>query len=300
MTIGVVVLAYGSPRAIDDLPDYYRHIRGGREPSPGQLAEVRSRYEAIGGSPLRDRTEAQARALAAALGEGGGAAVAVGYKHAPPFVEDAVTDVAGRGANRIVALPMTPHHSPATVGAYLDRARRAAPRGVEVVTVGSWHADPALVAFLADAVGAGLARLPERTKVLFSAHSLPKQVVAGDPYPRLVAETASAVAAAAGLDRWAGWSLTWQSAGLTGEGWLGPDLLGTIGDLASTGRADGVLVCPCGFAADHLEVLYDLDHEAARVADAAGLAFGRTAVVNDDPQVIAALAGRVLAAVEAR
>ncbi len=97
-----------------------------------------------------------------------------------------------------------------------------------------------------------------------------------------------------GLDRWAGWSMAWQSAGATPEPWRGPDILEVIRDLAATGRADGILVCPQGFVADHLEVAYDLDIEARKVADEVGLAFARTRVLNDDPAVFAALADHVL------
>ncbi len=104
------------------------------------------------------------------------------------------------------------------------------------------------------------------------------------------------MAEAVGLDRWAGWSLCWQSAGRTADPWRGPDVLEVIDDLAATGRADGVLVCPQGFVSDHLEVVYDLDLEARARAEERGLVFGRTRVVDDDPAVLAALAQRVQAA----
>jgi len=104
------------------------------------------------------------------------------------------------------------------------------------------------------------------------------------------------VAEKAGLDQWAGWGLAWQSAGRTPERWRGPDVLAVLDDLAGTGRAEGVLVCPQGFVADHLEVLYDLDVQAAERASALGLAFARTRSLNDDPAVLGALADRVRAA----
>ena len=123
-----------------------------------------------------------------------------------------------------------------------------------------------------------LAALPERTKVLFTAHSLPERALVDDPYPdQLRSVGAARWPSAVGLDRWAGWSLAWQSAGRTPEPWRGPDILEVIRDLAATGRADGVLVCPQGFVSDHLEVVYDLDIEARAVADEVGLAFARTA-----------------------
>jgi ferrochelatase len=145
-------------------------------------------------------------------------------------------------------------------------------------------------------VRARLEELPARTKVLFTAHSLPQRVVAGgDPYADQLQETAEAVADRVGLTPWSTWAVAWQSAGRTSDPWLGPDVLEVLRDLAGTGRADGALVCPCGFVSDHLEVLYDLDLEAKALADQLGLAFARTPVLNDDPTVLGALADRVLA-----
>ena len=159
----------------------------------------------------------------------------------------------------------------------------------------SWSDEPAYLDFLARAVTDGLAALPAGTKVLFTAHSLPERVLDGDPYPEELRRSAAAVAARVGLDRWAGWSICWQSAGATPEPWRGPDVLDVLHDLAATGRATGVLVCPQGFVSDHLEVLYDLDVQAAGLAAELGLPFARTRVLNDDPSVLGALADRVLA-----
>ena len=122
----------------------------------------------------------------------------------------------------------------------------------------------------------------------------------GDPYPDELRATADAVAAAAGLAPWTDWGVAWQSAGRTPEPWLGPDIL--HGD-RRPGRRAAPPACssaPCGFVADHLEVLYDLDIEARRRAEAAGLAFARTPCVNDDPAVLGALADRVVAAALSR
>jgi ferrochelatase len=119
-------------------------------------------------------------------------------------------------------------------------------------------------------------------------------VLVGDPYPDQLWASASDVARRAGFRRWPDWALVWQSAGRTAEPWRGPDVRDVIRELALTGRSDGVLVCPQGFASDHLEILYDLDIEARRVAEEAGLAFGRTRSVNDNPAVMRALADLVI------
>jgi ferrochelatase len=227
--------------------------------------------------------------------------MAMGHKHAPPFVEDGVAELAEPAGedpvDRIVGLVLAPHWSRASVGEYHERAAaRTAELGIAYLGIDSWYDEPAWRDAQAERVRSARALLPEATKVLFTAHSLPERVLADDPYPDQLRESAEAVADRVGLGRWAGWSLAWQSAGRTPEPWRGPDILAVIRDLAATGRADGVCVCPQGFVSDHLEVRYDLDVEACGVAEASGLAFARTRSVNDDPAVLAALADRVVAA----
>jgi ferrochelatase len=293
-------MAYGTPTALQDVEAYYTHIRRGSAPTPEQLADLVRRYDAIGGtSPLAERTEAQRTALAAALEARapGRCRVVLGQKHATPFIEDAVSALAGDGVTDVVGLVLAPHFSGFSVGQYQDRlATAAAEHGLRAAAIESWHLEPSYLAFLTAAVRDGLASMPERTKVLFTAHSLPERVLVDDPYPDQLHASARAVAEAAGLDRWAGWALGWQSAGRTPEPWRGPDILEIVRDLAATGAADGVLVCPQGFVSDHLEVVYDLDIEAEAVADEVGLRFARTRVLNAEPTVFGALADRVLAA----
>lgn len=300
--IGVVVMAYGTPATPDDVEAYYTHIRRGRPPSPEQLADLRRRYDALGGtSTLAARTRDQLAALTTALDERapGRFRVALGQKHAAPFIEDGVAELAAAGADRIVGLVLAPHFSKASVGEYQARAgEAAAAAGVGFTAIERWHDLPAYRSFLAEAVTDALASLPERTKVVFTAHSLPERVLVDDPYPDELWASAHAAATALGLGRWDGWSVAWQSAGATPEPWRGPDVLAVIRELAATGRADGILVCPQGFVADHLEVAYDLDLEAQAVADDAGIAFARTRVLNDDPVVLGALADRVVALAE--
>ena len=295
---GVVVMAYGTPASPDDVEAYYTHIRRGRPPTPELLRDLQARYDAIGGtSPLAARTEAQRAGLQRALDAvaPGRFRVALGQKHAAPFIEDAVAALADAGATSLVGLVLAPHYSALSVGEYLARAGHAAgARGLAFTGIESWHLEPAYLDALAEGVRAGLAALPAATKVVFTAHSLPARILdAGDPYRDQLHDTAAAVAARVGLAPWAGWGVAWQSAGRTPEPWLGPDILTVLRDLAGTGRADGVLVCPAGFTADHLEVLYDLDVEAARLAGELGLAFARTPSLNDHPEVLAALADRV-------
>lgn len=295
MTLGVLVMAYGTPRTPADIEPYYTHIRRGRPPSPEQLADLQRRYDALGGtSSMAARTAAQVDAIAVALDERapGRFRVVLGQKHAAPFVEDAAAALAAVGITDVVGLVLAPHYSGFSVGEYQRRLAAAAGRAV---AIDRWSDLPEWLDFTAAAVIAGRAELPEKTKVLFTAHSLPERVLVGDPYPAELATSARAIARRAGLATWAGWGLAWQSAGATPEPWRGPDVLQVIRDLAETGRSEGVLVCAQGFVTDHLEVGYDLDIEARGVADEVGLAFGRTRTVDDDPVVMSALADRVVA-----
>ncbi|MFM8529038.1 MAG: ferrochelatase [Ilumatobacteraceae bacterium] len=297
--IAVLLMAYGTPRTPAEIEPYYTDIRRGRAPTPELLAELVGRYDAIGGiSPLAARTEAQREALQRALDSlrPGAYEVVLGLKHAEPKIETAVDELASRGFRSIVGLVLAPHYSSYSIGQYMDRTRAAAePHGITVTGIDSWATDEAFVEFLAIDMRSRLSRMPANTKVLFTAHSLPQRIIdAGDPYPEQLRATAEAVASRVGLSEWSSWSIAWQSAGRTPEPWIGPDILAVIDDLAASEHASGVLVCACGFVADHLEVLYDLDIEASAHATAKGLAFDRTACVNDDEDVMLSLARRVV------
>ncbi len=295
--VGVLVMAYGTPATPADIEPYYTHVRRGRTPPPDLLADLTRRYEAIGGtSPLLERTASQAAGIAAALGPE--YTVELGMKHAPPFIEDGVAALAARGVTRAVGLVLAPHYSFLSVGQYGERAAAAGlEHGVEILMVDSWHTEAGYLDLLAGFVGAAIDSLPQKKpdiEVVFTAHSLPAFIEAsGDPYPGQLRETAISVALRVPHSRW---STAWQSAARTGgtEPWLGPDILSVLPQLASAG-ARGVVVCPCGFTSDHLEVLYDLDIEAAKMADAMRLDFARTPSPNDHPALCATLADVVRA-----
>lgn len=292
--MAVLAMAYGTPATPAEIEPYYTHIRRGRPPSAEQLTELRARYAAIGGSsPL----EAIARAQAAALERELGLPVALGYKHAPPFIEEAVEQLADRGVERIVGVVLAPHFSELSVGEYAQRLAAAA-AGVQrppaVSVVREWHLAPAYLAYLSRAVLDASASLPPSLRgdahVLFTAHSLPARILeTGDPYAAQLQETAAAVAELAGVGRW---STAWQSAGRTSEAWLGPDVLEALATLAGDG-VPAVLVCPAGFVSDHLEILYDLDIEARDRAAELGIELVRTVLPNDAPELVEALAGAV-------
>ena len=308
---GVLVMAHGTPDSPAGIAPFYTAIRGGRPPPRELLAELDRRYESIGGiSPLAERTRAQVDGLAAALDSAapGEFTVRFGAKHTAPSIEDAVADLAGCGVGRAVGIVLTPHRSSLGSGEYLRRAEAAATAAsppLALTPVPSWHRAEGFARLLADRTAAALSSLGPgdraRTAVFFTAHSLPERALAeDDPYPIQVHESASDVAAALALDEVPGlsWGVAWQSAGRTAEPWIGPDLLTEVERVAGLG-ATSVVVCPVGFVSDHLEVLYDLDIEAAGVARGAGMAFARTASLNDDPRFLGLLARTVVAAASA-
>jgi len=289
---GVLLMAHGTPSSPAEIEAFYTRIRRGRPPSEAQLAELRSRYQAIGGtSPLTRRTQAQVTALREVLDERypGHFVVRFGAKHTSPLIEDAAADLVALGPRRVITLVLTPHWSSRGSGEYLERAASLLERSLPVVPIREWYDEPGLVALLAERVRSALGR--EGGLVVFTAHSLPQKVLAlGDPYTEQVEASAAAVARAAGVDRW---RVAWQSAGRTPEPWIGPDLLDVLREVGGQGVRD-VVICPIGFVADHLEVLYDIDIEARKVARCAGVHLVRTESLNDDPRFIEVLADLVM------
>jgi protoporphyrin/coproporphyrin ferrochelatase len=298
MTAGAIVMAYGAPQRLDQVEAYYTHIRHGSAPPPALLAELIERYTAIGGgSPLSRIVERQRSALEAELGRRGRPVrVYAGMKHIEPFVGDVVRRMGADGIDHVVAIALAPQHSSFNEQTYGRAARdAAAASGIPRVTVvGSWHDQPRLVEALAAATEEALARCdePSRAHVFFTAHSLPERIAGGsDPYAHEVAGTAALVAERLGLERC---DVAFQSAGRTADRWIGPDLVAEIRRVVADGARE-IVVCPVGFVADHLEVLYDIDVEAKLVARELGVRLERARSMNDDPVFIDALADVALA-----
>ncbi|CAI6014838.1 ferrochelatase [Cohnella sp. JJ-181] len=300
--IGVLVMSYGTPESLEGVEAYYTHIRRGHPPTEEQLEDLTSRYRAIVGGvfPLRENTNRQVAALQRKLDESAGAGRFVcyqGLKHASPFIEDGVAAMARDGIRSAIGIVLTPQYSSMSVGGYLKRAKEAAEQhGIAFAGVESYHLHPVLIEALAERVKGGIGKLgvtADETLVLFSAHSLPARILEmNDPYQDQLLETSKAVADAAGIERW---QFTWQSAGQTGQPWLGPDILDTLAGLANE-NVKRVLVTPVGFVSDHLEVLYDIDIEAKRRASELGLNLERIEMLNDDPKYMQALSDSVVEA----
>ncbi|HEY1733736.1 MAG TPA: ferrochelatase [Acidimicrobiales bacterium] len=298
--VGVLVMAHGTPGSVEEIEPFYTRIRRGRPPSAAQLDDLVRRYEAIGGvSPLAERTRSQVDGVAAVLTarQPGRYSVTYGAKHTEPSIELAASELARCDVSGIVGLVLTPHRSLRGSGEYLQRAADAidaARPGLPFTPIEQWFDAPGLPELLGRRVLDACREIKGAPFVVFSAHSVP--VLAGgdpDPYEEQVERSALLVAQAAGLDGASvPWAVAWQSAGRTDQRWLGPDLLSTLDELGPT-HLDAAVVCPVGFVADHLEVLYDLDIEARARAASVGLGFARTASLNDDPEFLGILAGVV-------
>jgi ferrochelatase len=277
-------MAYGSPERLADVPAYYADIRGGRAIRPDLLEDLVERYRRLGiedGSPLNAITEETRAALARELGD---IPVLTGMKHWTPRIADAAEAALAAGAHTIVGLVLAPHYSELSIAGYRHQLEDAIAGRADVAFIDSWHDDAGFIDVLADRVRG------TRAHVVFTAHSLPARILeTGDPYKDQLLETSRLVAERADVDDW---SFSFQSESDTGEPWLGPDILDHLEDLHANGVTD-VLVCPVGFVADHLEIRWDLDHEAQEKAAEVGMHLERIEMPNADPAFIRVLAGLV-------
>ena len=283
MPRAVVLMAYGSPERLADVPAYYADIRGGRPIAPENLADLVERYRRLGiedSSPLNAITERTRAALEAELG----VPVFTGMKHWTPRIAEAAEAALASGAETVVGLVLAPHYSALSIKGYRDQLEQALGGRADLRFVESWHDEPGFVELLADKIrGTG-------AHVVFTAHSLPERVLAmGDPYKDELLATSNLVADAAGVRDW---SFSFQSESPTGEPWLGPDILDHLRGLHARG-VERVLVCPVGFVSDHLEIRWDLDVEATELAQELGLALERIDMPNDEPAFVRTLAAIV-------
>ncbi len=300
--IGVLIMAYGGPHALEEIPGYLADIRAGRPTSPAVLAEITRNYRIIGGrSPLPAHSRRQAEAVAAALNGDGTPVfrVYLGMRHWAPWIEETVGRMLDEGIERAVSLVLAPHFSRLSVAKYHQKIADglAMYRGsIAFSHIESYHTAPGLIEAFARRVREGLGRWPatqrDQVHVVFSAHSLPARILdLGDPYDAQLRETARLVAEAAGLPA-ERWSWSYQSAGKSPEPWLGPQFEDYLPRLAARGVTD-VLSVPIGFVSDHVELLYDIDVEAQAVARELGLRLERPPALNDDPGFITQLASLI-------
>jgi len=271
---------------LGDVEPYLLDVRGGRPTSPELLAEVRHRYEVIGGrSPILPITQAQGAALAGELG----VPVYTGMRHWHPYIADAVAQIVADHHRRLVAIVMAPHYSTMSVGAYEKALLKAAGARIDIALVRSWGQHPLFLGVVAAHLTQALQRFPDASAVtvVFTAHSLPRRILAaGDAYPDQLQASAAAVAGKLGLSSW---ELAYQSAGATSGPWLGPDAGEVLARLAAEGRRNFV-IAPIGFVCDHVEILYDVDVAYQAVARRLGVRLERMRSLNEDSMLIACLA----------
>lgn len=301
-TIGVLIMAYGTPDTPEDILPYYTHIRRGKPPTPELLEELIDRYKAIGGvSQLNQITKSQAEGLFRALTAMDPATdyrLYVANKHWKPWIPDTVRQMAAGGIKRAVAVVLAPQGSKMSSGAYFDQVDKANAELSEPIAISrvfSWHLEPDFIAAEAEKMQGALAQFPgvptEEIAVIFSCHSLPERILTwGDPYPEHLREIGAAIAEKTGLTKV---HYAYQSAGRTPEPWLGPDVRDKVEELSSAGEKN-FIVSSVGFISDHLEVLYDLDIEMKQKAEGLGVRFVRTEMLNDHPLLLSALAKVVL------
>jgi protoporphyrin/coproporphyrin ferrochelatase len=299
--IGVLLMAYGGPDSLDDVPGYLADIRTGRPTPRAVVAEITDHYRLIGGrSPLPALCARQLEALSARL-DPAVYRCYLGMRHWSPWIEEVVGAMAADGITRAVAVVLAPHYSSMNTERYFQKIHLGLDlygASIEFAFVKGYHDSPLLLDALSQRVVQGIGRWPagERSEVhvVFCAHSLPARIIAeGDPYDTELRETARLVALRSGLSI-AKWSWSYMSAGKSPEPWLGPDLPDHLTTLAAKG-VRGVLCVPVGFVADHVEVLYDIDIEAQHRARSVRIRLERPPSLNDDPLFIQALADVVAA-----
>jgi ferrochelatase len=292
----VLLLAYGGPDSLDDIPAYLLDIRGGRHTPQHLIDEITNRYRLIGGrSPLLSIT----RSVGTKLGRIVNLPVYVGMRHWHPFIKDVVAQMTQDGVRHIIAICMAPHFSRMSIGAYrtrLDEALAAIGAPISIDFVESWHTHPLYLAGVAANVRETLARFSthsqDQVKVIFTAHSLPSFILEeGDPYDAQLRETACLLATQLNLteDRWA---FCYQSAAQTGVPWLGPQIEDFVVDFAAAGEQN-LLVAPIGFIADHVEILYDIDIGVNEIARSCQVRLERTPMLNDSAALVGVLTALV-------
>jgi ferrochelatase len=277
----VLLVSHGTVDDLKDLPAFITNVRRGYAAPPEFVAELRRRYEAIGGTSPLNRINMQ---LADALATKLGVTVAWANRLWKPTVRDALRGIEHDGAEDVVVIPLAQH----SADVYADDARKAAEgTNLKLRCASNWGQNPRLLAAFAKRIALALEGLDRtRTTVVMTAHSLPKSVVdRGDPYEREVRASAEAIAKALGPDL--RWTLAFQSQGMSDVpgGWLGPDLPTTIADVAARGDAAAVFA-PIGFLADHVEILYDLDIEAAAMVHGKGMSYARARSLNADEDFV--------------
>ena len=304
----VLLVSFGGPQGPDDVRPFLANVLRGRRVPAARVEEVARHYEHFGGvSPITRLTRRQAAGLQERLArDGRPLPVYVGMRNWHPFLADTLQEMAEAGIRRAVGFVLSAFRSWSSCGQYRQdvqtarRAVRAAGRpDVEVCHVGDWHEYEGFIAAWAARVRTAMDALPApargRARLVFTAHSIPAAMAGADVYRAQLNTAARLVAERLGRTDWA---LVFQSrSGRPQDPWLEPDVCDYL-RTAAAGGLDAAVLCPLGFVADHVEVLYDLDVEAAAVCAELGVAMQRAAAVNDDPRFLDMMADVVASTVD--
>jgi ferrochelatase len=298
----VLIVSFGGPRGRDDIRPFLANVLRGRRVSPERVDEVAHHYELFDGvSPITELTCRQAEGLRARLVAAGRALpVYVGMRNWHPLLPDTLKQMHADGRRRAVGFIAAAHHSYSSCQQYRENVAAAqeallADGGhVDVTFVESWFDHPHFIAANAFHVRDAVNRLPAGVRadarIVFTAHSIPKDMADASQYQDQLRVSCSAIARQVGLT----WALVYQSrSGRPQDPWLEPDVCDYLRREHEQGLAAAVL-CPVGFVCDHIEVLYDLDREAADACRSIGLPMTRAEAVNDDPLFVDMMADVVL------
>lgn len=286
----ILFLAYGTPENANDIKAYYTDIRRGNPPEAAQLKELQDRYAMIGGkTPLLQITREQAKLLEQRLG----IKTYVGMKHWHPYIHETIKQIDNENISQIIAIAMTPHYSSMSIGDYRNRLQKAIDKvnpAMRFQMKERWGDNSIFIDSICQRIEATRKKFPvpsyDEIEVIFTAHSLPIKILeSGDPYQKELIQTSNLAAKELRLPRW---RQAFQSAGRTRDTWLGPDILQELQKLASEGSKQ-VLIAPIGFTTDNLEILYDLDIQAATKARELEIIFKRIDCANTTPRFIDAL-----------
>jgi ferrochelatase len=299
----VLLLAHGTPQALDEIPEYLRNVTSGRPMPESVVEEIRHRYSLIGSSPLTELTQEQGRLLSHALG----LPVYVGMRNWKPYIADVVRQMRADGITSAVVICLAPQNSRTSVGLYRRAAFAEAAGAIEMDFIDGWADHPLLAQAFAERLQplwqSVSARIGAAAPVLFTAHSVPCRTIqtqpadaqgppspGPDPYPVEAKNTAANVAALLaplGLTS-AGWFFAFQSQGMSGATWIGPTVEDTLTALRQEGHS-AVVIQPIGFLCDHVEILYDIDIAFRDFASGIGLEVVRPQSLNDSPLLTATL-----------
>jgi protoporphyrin/coproporphyrin ferrochelatase len=302
--IGVILMAYGGPDKLEDVPDYLLDVRSGRPMDQELVDEFVERYREIGGrSPILELTQAQAKGVEKALNNrkakeaGIKYTTYVGMRHWFPYIREVVPQIIEDGVDKLVAVVMAPHYSKMSVGKYMQQLQEALDANnstIPVYQVESWNDQPMFISGVSSRIRDALRKYPATLRkdvpIVFTAHSLPTRILEwGDPYPD---ELRVSVEMVADRVRQRHWRFAYQSQGASAEPWLGPEVEETLDELAAEGFKH-VLMVPIGFVCDHVEILYDVDIEHTQYAEKLGMELSRIKSLNDGPMLCRAVAESV-------